>query len=47
MSPADFALLGIDAATVGEVTMWGFGFVVVQYFLGWTIGVAIDVVRKV
>jgi hypothetical protein len=47
MTPAEFALLGIDPSTVGSVMMWGFGFVVTQYFLGWTIGVGIDTIRKV
>lgn len=47
MTPAEFALLGIDSATVASVAMWGFGFVVVQYFLGWTVGVAVDVVKAI
>lgn len=46
MTAADFAALGIDAETILYVTTWGFGFVVGSYFLGWTVGLAVSLIRK-
>jgi hypothetical protein len=46
VTPEEFALLGIDPITVLQVLTWGFGFVVVQFFAGWVVGVAISVIRK-
>lgn len=47
MTPADFAALGIDSATVLAVTTWGFGFVVGSYFSGWVVGLMVDVIKKI
>lgn len=43
---ADFAVMGIDAATVFYVWSWGFGSVVMSWFFGFVIGVAQTAVRK-
>lgn len=47
MTAADFATLGIDSATVLQVTTWGFGFVTGAYFSGWVVGVVLDLVKKI
>jgi hypothetical protein len=46
MTEADFALLGIDSATVLAVWGWGFASVVLAWSFGYVIGVAVDVIRK-
>jgi hypothetical protein len=40
MTAADYALLGIDAASILYVWSWGFGSVVLFHFFGYCIGVA-------
>ena len=40
MTTADFALIGIDTASVLTVWTWGFGSVLTMYFLGYAIGAA-------
>lgn len=47
MTAADYALLGIDAATILYVWTWGFGSVLLMWFFGFTIGVATTTIRKV
>lgn len=42
-APAD---LGVTPAAVFEVWGWGFGVVILFWFFGYCIGVAVDVVRK-
>jgi hypothetical protein len=42
--PLDF---GIDAASVGQTFAWGFGAVLFFWFLGYGIGVALSLIRKV
>jgi hypothetical protein len=46
MTAADYALLGIDAPTVLLVWSWGFGSVLFMWSLGYALGVAVDVIRK-
>nr|WP_187148362.1 hypothetical protein [Janthinobacterium sp. Marseille] len=46
MTPQDFALLGIDAETILQVWGWGFASVIFAWFLGYCVGVAIDMIRK-
>jgi hypothetical protein len=47
MTPADFALLGIDSATILEVWSWGFGSVVFFWSLGYGVGCAVRAIRAV
>lgn len=46
MTEQDFALLGIDAATILQVYTWGFSAVLAAWALGYAVGVAVDVIRK-
>lgn len=46
MTAADFALVGIDSAAVLAVYLWGMGSVTTAYFFGWSIGLAIDAIKK-
>lgn len=46
MTQQDLALLGIDAVTILYVWSWGFGSVVFGWFLGFSVGVAVDVIKK-
>lgn len=46
MTEQDYALLGIDAATILYVWSWGFGSVIFAWFLGYVIGAAVDAIRK-
>lgn len=46
MTPADFAVIGIDTTSVLAVYAWGVGSVVSAYFSGWVIGLAIDLIKK-
>lgn len=46
MTAQDYALLGIDAETILLVWSWGFGSVIFMWFLGYCIGVAVDLIRK-
>lgn len=46
MTAADYALLGIDAPTLLLVWSWGFGSVLLMWSLGYALGVAVDVIRK-
>lgn len=46
MTPQDFALLGIEAETILYVWSWGFGSVVLGWYLGYAIGVASTAIRK-
>lgn len=45
MTAADYALLGIDAATILYVWSWGFGSVIFFWSIGYVIGVARAVVK--
>jgi len=45
MTPAELALLGIDAQTILEVWSWGFGSVVFMWSLGYAVGCAVRVIR--
>lgn len=47
MTAADFALLGIDAEQILLVWSWGFGSIIFFWSLGFGVGVALDVIRKV
>lgn len=46
MTPEDYALLGIDAATILYVWSWGFGSVVFMWYLGYAVGVAKEMISK-
>jgi hypothetical protein len=46
MTPADFAVIGIDTAAVAAVYLWGLGAVTGSYFMGWVIGLAVDLIKK-
>ncbi|WP_295003796.1 hypothetical protein [uncultured Dechloromonas sp.] len=46
MTPADYALLGIDAQSILYVWSWGFGSVVSFHFLGYCVGVAKQAIRQ-
>jgi hypothetical protein len=47
MSDADYALIGIDAVSILEVFSWGFGVVLLFWSIGFSLGVALDLIRKV
>ncbi len=46
MTEADYALLGIDAATILVVWSWGFGSVILMWFFGYCVGAAKTIIRK-
>lgn len=46
MTPEEFALLGIDPATILYVWSWGFGSVVFGWWLGYVVGIARSSIRK-
>jgi hypothetical protein len=46
MTPEDFAVIGIDSATVLAVWSWGFGSVILTWFFGYVIGVVLDMIKK-
>lgn len=46
MTPSQFAELGIDSATILQVTSWGFGLVMGTYLFGWVVGLALSLIRK-
>ncbi len=41
------AVIGINSADIVAVFGWGFGVVVLAWSIGFAIGVAVDVIRKV
>lgn len=43
----DFSALGISSAQIGTAFGFGFGAVVLFWFFGYCIGVAVDLIRKV
>lgn len=43
---ADYALMGIDAATILKVWSWGFGTVIFTWYLGFVGGVAKTAINK-
>ena len=43
----DFADLGISGANIGNVVGWGFGVVIFLWFLGYCIGLALALIRKI
>ena len=45
-TPADWALIGIDPQTIALVFAWGFASVVSFWAMGYVIGVAIQLIRK-
>lgn len=47
MTPEQFASIGVDAPTILYVMSWGFSFVVGSFFLGWCIGIAVDMIKKI
>lgn len=47
MTEADYALLGIDAASILYVYSWGFGSVIFFHFLGYCVGAAKKLVDMV
>ena len=46
MTAAEFALIGIDPATILECFSWGFGVVIFFWSMGFGLGVALDVIRR-
>lgn len=46
MTPQELALLGIDAPTILYVWSWGFGSVISMWALGYGVGGAVQVIRK-
>lgn len=46
LTPADFALIGIDPETIAYVFAWGFSAVVSIWAIGFAVGVAITLIRK-
>lgn len=46
MTPADFALIGIDAPTIFYVYTWGMGSVFMMWSLGFAVNAAIKMIRK-
>lgn len=47
MTPAEFALIGIDASTIAFVWSWGFGAVIFSWSIGFCLGVALKVIRSI
>ncbi len=43
----DPAQLGIDAPTVFYVIAWGFAFVLGSFLLGWSISVALGLIKRI
>jgi len=42
----DPAFYGINATSIGHVYAWGFGAVLLCFVLGYVVGVAVSIVRK-
>lgn len=45
-TPEQFALIGITADQIGTAYLWGFSSVIAAWALGWTIGVAVRVIKQ-
>jgi len=45
-TPADYALMGIDAVTILKVWSWGFGTVIFTWYLGFVGGIAKTAINK-
>lgn len=47
MTPEELAILGIDAPTILYVYSWGFGSVILMWSLGFAVGSAITLIKKI
>ena len=46
MTPADYALMGIDAETILLCWSWGFGTVILMWSMGFGLGAALQLIRQ-
>lgn len=46
MTEQDYAVIGIDAATIAKVYMTSFGWVITTWFSGAVVGIVKNLIRK-
>lgn len=46
MTPEELALLGIDPQTILYIWSWGFGSVLSMWSIGYAVGIAVTLIRK-
>jgi hypothetical protein len=46
MTEADFAVIGIDAATITSVYLSAFGWIITSWFLGAVVGIVKNTIQK-